>query len=880
MNKGLFLLSFWLLAACKLFGQSIEHPHIWVDASERQQILNNIEQFDWAKSQFEQYVQRQTSLKQSHKSNPTTFLSNLDGIPGERTNHREDLNAAAEQAVLYYLTDDEDYAQLAADVLHHYFKLISAQNPNTIKFFDPESSNSHHIQIRELYTRIGITYDLIHSFVSKTGATVYDVENGSRVAFDFEVAQKALEVLAENVLLVGGKNSNHPLLELAGGMYVTLCMDDDAKRKSYYDRFWQDEPGQNSISWMIENVPEEGNIWPEAMGYSKEVHDILLRNLIVIDRYDPDRNVLMNNQRLLDGAFVFDDFKYPNNRIMAFGDTHRHQSETDHIIRYVHYIANQKGLTEYEDKAGTILKAHYETIGGYKPTITTERLNWDTPTELFWGVDVPETTNAAATNYSSTGVIKHAGVVMQRNDVAMDNQEYGLMYYTGGATYVHAHATGIDLEIYGAGYVIGPEFGRETYGSDIHEQYAVSPAAHNTVIVNGSSGRGAKTIGNSTWQNIVGDITLEAVEPKAAASRIAENFSFSSQYLDDPFSDVSQLRTNSIIRTSPTSGYYVDIFRSKSNVKDDFHDYLFHGIGDDLQVFSNDLELALTNTPDRFQNDIGDERKQPGWRWFSEAKTSKETAEAVRARFDLSKSGKFLHVHVPGNVQREYTTALAPPSRYVRDYASTDTKMFIMRKQGEAWGQPFIVIYEPSSDEESRVHSTTPLYGSGKIVGVQVISSIGDHQIIDYVIAQEQDGGLFNAYDIAFEGRFGIVRAEVMGNETKVSMYIGKGEKLTFQNQELVADSEGKAFSEFTLDFAYEAPELVLSDQMISDHISVYPNPSPDGIFTLSQHVGYSIYDISGVLIHSNEGKVIDLSNSPKGVYILKVGSTKIKLVK
>lgn len=871
------------LFVCQLNGQSLQHPHIWVDASDKQRILNNIAQYDWAESQYNQYVQRQGSRKNSHRSNPSSFISSLEHIPGDRTNHRNHLNSAAECAMLYYLTGDEDYAQVAADVMHQYMKMISVQDRITIKFFNPESDDSHHIQIRELYTRIGITYDFIQPFLSKAGTTVFDLSTGSRVPFNFTTAQQALEVMADNVLLEGGKNSNHPLLELAGGLYVTLCMQNDAKRKSYYDRFWKDEPGQNSITWMLENIPEDSDIWPEAMGYSKEVHDILLRNLMVIDRYDPGRKIIENNKRLLDGAFVFDDFKYPNNRIMAFGDTHRHQSETDFIFRYVLAIANQKGYAEYENRAAAVLKAHYESIGGYKPVIVTKRLNWDTPIDLLWGVNIPESVDAADITYASTGRIKHAGVIMQRNDVEVDNEEYGLMYYTGGATYVHAHANGIDFEIYGSGYVIGPEFGREAYGSDIHEQYAVSPAGHNTVIANGKGGRGAKTNGGSTWQNIVDEVELQACEPKPYEDRIAENFSFSSQYMDDGFNNVEQLRTNSIIRTSPTSGYYVDIFRSKGKSVNNFHDYLFHGLGDDMTITSNDQNLPLNNTPNRYQNDMGDDRMQPGWRWYSEAKTSAATNESVNVRFDLNQKGKYLHVAVPGGQSREYTSALAPPSRYVRDYASKDTRMFIMRKPGEAWNQPFVAIYEPSANAQSTIASAIPLYAGSKNAGVRVISQVGDSEVIDYVISGDSDQTVFNSYGISFKGRFAIVRAEVSGNSTNVSLYVGKGEKLSFEGQEIVGNADGKAYKEFTLDFAYEAPSeeaIVLAAFEQVDVLSIYPNPSDSGIFKLSKTTEYTVFNMGGIRVAHGNGNTIDLSNEPSGIYIFHTNDQVIKLIK
>jgi hypothetical protein len=55
-----------------------------------------------------------------------------------------------------------------------------------------------------------------------------------------------------------------------------------------------------------------------------------------------------------------------------------------------------------------------------------------------------------------------------------------------------------------------------------------------------------------------------------------------------------------IVRTSSKTGYYVDVFRSKSEHADQFHDYLYHNIGDAIHISSDQGNLPLTDSPDRF----------------------------------------------------------------------------------------------------------------------------------------------------------------------------------------------------------------------------------------------------------------------------------------
>ncbi|WP_066630690.1 InlB B-repeat-containing protein [Labilibacter marinus] len=853
----------------------LTHPHIWVNTSDKQKILENIANHDWATSMHAQLISRQADSKDSHGTSPQNILSDIPLIPGDRTEHREVLNKAAECAILYYLTEDEDYAQIAGDILYHYVKRLENEDPLTLQFYTPNFNWM--ISTREHYPKIGIVYDFIQPFLVKEGTQVNKLESGviTSVDFDFEAAQKTFKMLSESVLKVGGLKSNHSVLELTGALYNVLCISDNAERESYFNRLWNGDTKQDAITWMIDNFTEEEGMWPESVGYAKATHNRVLIGLNVIDRYKPELNVIKENLHLLDGIFIFENYKYPNGRQISYGDGHRDESETDFMIRSVLAISDRLNLSDYKQKAFSTLKKLYDQTGGYNPVVETQSLEWDNPLQLLWGVDIPDEVDASDIPLYSTITAKYAGLVMQRNYVQGNNEDHGLMYYTGGATYVHSHASGIDMELYGAGYVIGPEYGSNTYGTDIHEQYAVSHAAHNTVIVNGVSKRGEKTDGNSTWQNIVDEIVLEACEPKAYENPISPNFSFSSQYLDDSFNNCDQQRTNSIVRTSETSGYYVDVFRSKSKGVNSFHDYLFHGLGDALTLKEGNLELSLTSTPNRYQNDIGDDRKQPGWRWFTDARTSAETSGSVIARFDLNESNKYLHVNVPASLSREYSTALAPESRFVSNgYDSKKTQIFVMRKSGEAWDEPFVAIYEPSGNNTSTIRSTEMLELNNKVVGVKVVSRVDDTTITDYVLSNDDaDASIHLTNDnISFQGRFAIVRKAKKGSNVDITLYIGSGQQLTYENNTLNADSDGKGLLETSI--------TGVNDDLLINKIKVYPNPSENGVFQLSECVQFKVYNMEGVVIAADETNMIDLSNYPAGFYFLEIGASTTRLVK
>ena len=861
--------------------QSLVHPHIWVSDADKQEILDNIAQYTWASSMFNQLVSRLASIKGIHASNPGFILNLIPEIPGDRTTHRGRLNTAAESAILYYLTGDEEYAQLSSDILYHYVKMLSVQDPLTFEFY---SSNFNHlIPPRELFPRVAMTYDFVQPFLIQSGSTVYDVDNDIRLPFDFETSQDAFEVMADNVIKVGGNNSNHPVLELPGGLYSVLCMEDDAIRATFFDKLMNGASNskQPGINWMLDRFSDVERLWPESTGYAKFTHAAFIRNLDIVDRYQPDLNIIENNQDLLESIFIYENFLYPNGLTIAYGDIRRSFIEHDHIYEGILKIADRKGYSALKDRAATTLKNIYAREGGYNPVIETESLEWKNPLQLLWGVNIDASVSDAGEPQYGTVKATHAGVVMQRNYSGVDDEQNGLMYYTHGGTYVHAHAGGIDMELYGAGYIIGPDFGGASngYGTPLHEEYAVSYAAHNTIIVNGTSKRGVPNSG--TWQNITDEVVLVASEPKVYADPIAGNFSFSTQFLDDNINNVDQQRTNSIVRTSPASGYYIDIFRSVSNTTNNFHDYLFHGLGDVMEIKTGDNALGLTDTPDRYPIEAGAPRNQPGWQYYSNPKTSALTTDAITARFDLQATNDYLHVSVPGGVDKEYSSALAPPTQDVSNgYDNKDTQMFIMRKYGEAWDEPFIAIYEPSGNAQSTIKSTEYIFDNAKVVGVKVVSEVNGQEITDMVLSNDDDNVSVNlpGLNIAFTGRYAVVRTEVKTGATDVSLYIGEGQQITFIDETLNGDvDDGKAYLEYTLNYELSAED----NQNLEQRIVAYPNPT-EGSFEIRvpnylNEIKLEVYNIHAQLIKSGReevrnGKInLDLNDSENGIYFVKL---------
>ncbi|WP_372775100.1 T9SS type A sorting domain-containing protein [Mangrovibacterium sp.] len=860
---------------------NLTHPFIWASFPERQKIVDNIHQYSWASGLYTQLKSRVDAKKNAHVSDPEAILNTIPAIPGlyaDRTAHTDILSSMTEAAILYYLTLDDSYAQYAADILSHYMKYLAVQPVQKYQEgTDGLMFDDGWLESRALFPRIALAYDFLYDYVNNSGNTIYDLSDKTRMQFNDATAQTTVANLADIVFMsIKAPNSNHSVLAGNGALYNLLMIADDTRRDQYFDRFYNNTTERfDAYAWTLSNFTENG-VWPETFGYAKTSHELVIQSMNVIDRYNPDLNVIDNNLSILDGFIGYANWFYPSDELMRFGDTGT-ESEMNDGYRWILKIASRKNLPAYTQLAKQNLKYYYDKSGGYTPLIETDRLQFHSPLQLLWGENIDDSEVAVAPQIESSYILKHAGIVVQRNYNTSDVVQDGMMYYSGGAAYVHTHSTGIDLELYGKGQVFGAESGSGTYGTDEHENYRVRHAAHNTVIANGSGKRGG-----TNWLSKVANVSLLAYEPKAEETPVSTNFSFSTQYLDDSFNDCLQQRTNSIVRTSETTGYYFDMVRSKGKTTNSYHDYIYHNIADAVELkFADNTDVPLS-TSDKYSTDLTE--SVTGWTFFESVNSSTETDQAVKATFILNTGNKYMHALMPSGVKREYATALAPYTKgALNGYDQKKTPVITVRQAGAAWDKPFVAVYEPAASSSSTIQSISNIIQNEKVVGAKVVSEVNGAQITDCIIANDTEDETINlsSLSISFAGRFAIVRIEVKGDQTNVSLYIGKGQQLTFDGTVLNADSDGKALSEYTLNYAYEFPFTTsVNDLKSGEETYVYPNPSQSGKYNISGFSNFKIYNLNGLKIKEGIGNEFDLANYPKGIYLLHVNNQVIKLVK
>lgn len=799
--KRFFLTVGLFCSVCNFWAQTLKHPVIWITEEERPALIDKINNDDWANDIYVQLRHNVDSVRDNYFSNPDSLYKAIPAFGGEMPKHNALLTNIAESSMLYYITKDESYARYSADVLWHYLSKISNLTPQTTQvmgdsFYDP----------RTCYNMLATTYDFIYNYLNSGKTEIYDVASGNYIKYDDSVSQKAFANIVGNILQEYGRPdkhghiiSNHPILTAPGALFSILCIEDDKERERLFDVFWNKGTWhQSSFQHTILPMFSSQGIWPESLSYSYMPNISLILN--IVDRIKPEMNVIADNMHVFEGTFLFENLRNPDRRFVRYGDSKRTVDLTEHNYLYILDIAKRNNLKTLQKDAELALLQKYEAEGGRQPKISDQQYDNASYLKLFWGHSLPDK-KVEKFNYTPTVIIKHAGVALQRNYVEKDNVDYGLCGIIGGAHYVHSHLTGIAMELYGAGYVMGPNAGLPLTVAErlipLHEHYFRLYAGNNTVVVNGTShglDEGSWKGKANVWQNTVENI---ACEPAHLQQPVSDNFSFATQYLNDTVNNCIQERTLAVVRTSDTTGYYFDMFRSESKSENNFHDYIYHNVGDRVSFADSDDKALDVEITDRYQNDIGDVVKSPGWRFFEDTKTTKPVSGEVKVRFDIDYDNKYMHVFFPAGAEKEFTKAIAPPTREAKNgYVKKNTPVMVVRQKGEAWNRPFVAAFEPSGNKKSGIVSTEQLTYKDKVVGMKVVTELDNNTITDYIICMDTDRGKYTdkKLGIEFEGRFGIVRTDSNSN---VSLYIGKGKQLSFKEYKVQADFSEKVFKQF-----------------------------------------------------------------------------------
>jgi len=747
--------------------QNSDRPFIWVKQQDKADILNKIDTQPWANSFYHTFKSRLDKDIALYKESPKLFLEKL---PFDWTNQQESktppfktfvnftdanyserltlntyLQIGIDCATLYYLTGERIYAQCALDILHTFIESITQLQPSEkIGNGGWIYPTDHLREARVFGAQVPIIYDFIAPYL-EAGNRPYNLGTNAYTKFSEEKAQTVFLTYARLAAEHGHTGSNWSVLESFSLVQNALALNDLELREQYLNYYLEKGTDQqDALPDISAKYKQDGDVYPETSQYSKGVAVFTARLLLMLDRYNPELKLGTKYYKIPLSLDRWTSVVYPNDEIIRFGDGKRTLKIPYVSYDIAYHLGQLNNMSKLTDKFGPLIsksivegKYSRDHVGNRSEDVTV----YYTPLKLLW-LNATQDYSYENTTLPRTDKFPHAGVFLQRNLSSTENPSDGLMCFVGGAHMVHGHASGMDMELYGLGEVLGVDHGRGQYRTDLHENYSRLFAAHNTVIVNGSSQ------GDGGWVNLgMNSTELISMEPMPWQEANSPHYSFTrTSFLDDKgdLAEATQERTLALIRTSPTSGYYVDVFRSKSTLPNEYHDYLYHNIGDKLKFETKGL--TLTRDKERYQaaaNDVhirNQQYRNPGWHFFTKVKSSKSYESDVAATFEMKKlqgRNRYMNLFIPGNQQREYTKVLAPKTFEAPEpYEDAPTPTLVIRQKGEAWTNPFAVIYEPTFDKKSTygIQSVVKLESGGVFNGFKVVSKTEINTITQYII--------------------------------------------------------------------------------------------------------------------------------------------------
>ena len=620
------------------------------------------------------YINKQTGKME--KTSPAKTGCNIAGV------NRQIVGIARDAARIYAATGDMRYGQMAARVFCVYMKGIAYRNV-------PTDLNHGHQQ-----TLVGMTtFEVIHEDIINELTQMYPLIK-NLVKDDQPIIESGFKKWAENIIANGVPHNNWDLFQADFIVKIALVLQDDkayadGKGRQYYLDY---VVNQNSIrQWSMNKLIDFGfdmhsKTWYESPGYSTTVLSTICDFANMLDE-KAGIDLFAKRPILIDAVKTSAQYLFPNRMIAGWGDTHPNYLNTggiDNILKYATRHKNKSLISEMN-----LLKS---AVASNAPLSEIERYT----STMFYAPNV-------------------SWLAMR---TGMDKQ-HDLMASLNGSLGNHAHANGISLELYGKGYVLGPDAGIGKFlysGLDYAEYYSQMPA-HNTVVVDGVSSYPVM-MSQQAFKVIASypEVSAEQVSSKKLSEQ-KEKLTYATVSFIEPETQAEQQRTTAVVKTSDKGGFYIDVFRSrKKDGGDKTHDYFYHNLGQTMTVEDAKTDKPLYLKPT-------DELAFAGGHLYAYSyiynKVSAEMQNSIKAQFTTKiEDAKIVEamdgqheitmtMWMKADENRTLFKALSPANlEYERmpnqPYCIEKQPVltFVARQKGEAWNHPFVCVYEPSSDTE------------------------------------------------------------------------------------------------------------------------------------------------------------------------------------
>ena len=656
------------------------------------------------------YVNKVTGKME--KTSPAKTGCNIAGV------NRYIIGIARDAARIYAATGDMRYGQMAAKVFDVYMKGIAYRNV-------PIDLNHGHQQ-----TLVGMTtFEVIHEDVINELTQMYPLIK-PLVKDDQAVIEAGFKKWAENIIANGVPHNNWNLFQADFIVKIALVLQDnqayaDGKGKQYYLDYIVN---QNSIrQWSMNKLIDFGfdansKTWYESPGYSTTVLSSICDFANMLDE-KAGIDLFKLRPILTEAVKTSAEYLFPNRMIAGFGDTHPGYLNTggiDQVLKYATRHKNKNLISEMNLLKNAVApKAPISEIEAYTST-------------LFYAPNV-------------SWIAMRSGMDKQHDLMASINASLGN----------HQHANGISLELYGKGYVLGPDagIGRTLYsGLDYLEYYSQMPA-HNTVVVDGVSSypvmmsqHAFKVVASYPEVSKEQPASKKLSEKKLSIqkdSELKDKITYATVSFIEPETQAQQQRTTAIVKTSAKGGYYIDVFRSKKKEGGDkTHDYFYHNLGQKMKVMDATSGQPLDMKPT-------EELAFAGGHLYAYSyiydKKSAEMQNSVKTQFVTkilddkvveAMDGQreiIMTMWMKKDENRTIFQALSPVNLEYERMPNQPYKVdeqpvltFVARQKGEAWNHPFVCVYEPSSDTEPSDIASVDYFTPSEPSAVGIIVKLKD----------------------------------------------------------------------------------------------------------------------------------------------------------
>jgi len=672
-----------------------------------------------------------------------------------RQNNMEILKLAEKSAFAYYITQEEKYAKFSSDIFWTWMLGTYYMQPP----LDPEESSKGPGGYKSGGILGYYDYEVIHDDRQIPAAIIYDF------LFDYlnenphehlktinkntvDIAGTVFKRFIEIGLVRGGKKGNwnvNRYKNIIGSILVLEPNDfyKDGKGKEYYIPFYTEKSGEHyaGLPEIMANYNTITGLWPESPGYASGMIPFVLE--MGLKLYKSGVNTLSGNPIVNKAALANLGWLDARGNLVLFGDMRGgppNMSAFESLLTY----ATWEGDTDTAKKMATVIRKNI-TSGYYDRN----KSDWK---GIVFNQPLPDSGDQLPFHKAAYSPF-HKHIIMKNGN----DEENALMFTLyGGEKRAHLSDNGLAMQFYNNGWVMSPDAsGYESYWSP-DAGYHRGITGSNT-IVPGYKG---------------GDITIKAMDPWVDTSTSFYNASSTSENVS--FADVSaeeKRRLVAMIRTSETSGYYVDIFRSDQNK----NDYIHHNLGNALVLKDKSNKVLDLNNV----SDLGVEYDK-NYSFFTNQRKTNYTND-FNATWIVNNTSPAMvtDMWMMGQQNRELYAVDAPPTTLRSDItpgqvnkSPENTPTLIVRQNGiNGKDNPFVSVFESYEAGEKSIKSISKIGQFVDFVSLKVASK----NSTQYIVSATDDKVFKPSKKLKFQGVFGVASEK---NGDFEYLYLGKGNLL------------------------------------------------------------------------------------------------------